>query len=270
MLTQAVIQTSTPMTLDIESADPDEILILTSISGLTSPKVGLFTGEFSRDGGYYQGRRAEQLAPVFNFKLNPNYTDDIEASDIREMLYRMFLEPYESSDAVQILLKDDRAPDRYFIGYTETVNADHFTKDQTAQVPMLCMDTCLWSANETIGNNVSGWLRKPIRYDGSADIGLSVTMRVIFPTSSLTFKNNALSMTLNRPFVVNDIVTINTVKGQRSIKLNGVDIMASLTAASKWVQMTGPDNVLSAFGLAEGDGRVVITNYTYRAAWWGV
>jgi hypothetical protein len=80
-------------------------------------------------------------------------------------------------------------------------------------------------------------------------------------------------MTLNKPsgFAVNDVIDINTVIGApRSIKLNGVDVMALLSADSKWIDLSAVNSVLSTYGTAPGDGRTVITHYGYRASWWGI
>lgn len=144
MLDQVVLQTANPMTLNITAADPNEILVIKSISGLTSTKVGLFTGDFSTEGSYYQGRRPEKLTPVITFKINPNYADDISVSDVRQLLYRMFYEPQPGSDGVKVILKDDKLPDLYFVGYVEDINTDQFTKSQTAQVSLVAMDSYLF------------------------------------------------------------------------------------------------------------------------------
>jgi hypothetical protein len=270
MLTQAVIQTSIPMTLDIESVDPDEILILKSISGLSKAGADLFMGDFARDGSYYQGRRAKQRNPVFNFKVNPDYVNDVEASDIREMLYAMFMEPQAATDAVQVLLKDDRKPDRYFIGYTEDIEADQFSKELSATVSMLCTDPYLRSAAETTETTPGGWLNKTLTYEGSADTGLELTLKVQVTTPTVIVNINGVLMTLTSNFVANDIITINTSAGSRKIQKNGIDIMVSLSAASKWLMLRERTNVIQVYGAIVGDSKVVATMYKYRAAWWGV
>lgn len=200
MLTRAIIQTSTPMILDIENVNPDDILILTSISGLSQAGAELFTGDFAGEGGYYQGRRAKKRTPVFNFKLNPNYKEDIEVSDIREMLYRMFMEPTATSDAVQILLEDDRKPDRYIRVYTEDTEASHFEKEMTAMVSTVCTDAYLRSAEETVGTNLLGWLSVPLTYEGSADTGLELVVKVMVHNTQIVIENNDQRMTLNGTF----------------------------------------------------------------------
>lgn len=272
MLTQVVLQTANPMTFEIAAADPDEIIILQSISGLSPADVTLFTGEYARNGGYYQGRRVGERFPIFNLKLNPDYTNDIEVSDIREMLYRQFLEPQADSDGVQVLLKDDRKPDRYFIGYTEKFPSDIFDQKPRAQISMKCTDPMLRSALETTDSNPTGWVSVPVAYDGSADTGIEVTMKVAVAATQMTLENNGMEMKLvkSTDFAVDDVIYINTKQGERQITLNGVDVMGLLTADSKWITLNQSGNTLQAYGTVPSDGTAVVTDYTYRSEWWGV
>lgn len=270
MLTEAIVQSSTPMSFKIEDLVDDEILILTSISNLTSVKVNQFMGEFAREGGYYQGRRAQPRNPVMNFKLNPNYELDIEVSDIRELLYRTFMEPQRDSDSVQVLLKDDRKPDRYFIGYTESIETDQWEKEQTAAISLMTTDAYLRSAALTEALTDVGWFSTPLVYEGSADTGLTVTIQVISATASIHLYNGIDFMIFEGPFAPGDILEVNTMQGSRAILLNGFDAMSSLTAASQWIQVKEQSNVLRIWGVTEGDGKAVIKSYSYRAAWWGI
>lgn len=270
MLTEAIIQTSTPTSLKIDDVASDEILILTSISNLSSVKVTQFMGDFAREGSYYQGRRAERRNPVFNFKLNPNYAENIEVSDIREMLYRMFMEPLRDADGVQVLLKDDRKPDRYFIGYTESIETDAWVKDQTVQVSTITVDAYLRSAELTSAVNNLGWFTIPMTYEGSADTGLVMTIKLLGNSDRVTIQNGTDLMKFERPFAIGDILEVNTTQGQRSILLNGEDTMSAMTSDSSWMQIKEQGNVLKAYGTTEGDGLVVLTSYSYRAAWWGI
>lgn len=272
MLKQVVVQGANPRTFNIEDVDPNEILLLQSISGLTSTDVTLFTGDYARDGGYYQGRRATKLNPVFSIKMNPDFKSDIIVSDLREMLYQIFHEPQAGSDAVQVILKDDRKPDRYFYGYTEHVDADHFEKTRKAQVSMITVDPYLRSVNQTTASDATGWVSTSITYDGSAKTGLEVTLKVKTATTQIVLDIGGVTMTLVRSagFAVNDTIYINTIQGQRAIKLNGVDVMAALTPASKWLQLSNGVNAIKTYATASGDGKVAIMNYTFRSAWWGV
>jgi hypothetical protein len=272
MLTQVVLQTANPMTFEIAEADPDEIIILQSISGLSPADVTLFTGDFAKNGGYYQGRRVGQRNPVFNLKMNPDYANDIEVSDIREMLYRQFLEPQPNSDGVQVLLVDDRKPDRYFIGFTEKFPADIFEATTKAQISMLCVDPMLKSAAETTASNPGGWVSVPFTYEGSADTGVELNLKVTSVTNQVTVENNGNIMTLIKPsnFAVNDLIYINTKQGERQVTLNGADYMGLLQAGSTWITLNQSANTFKVYGTAVSDGKVVALDYTYRAEWWGI
>lgn len=270
MLTEAIIQTSTPTSLKIDDVSHDEILILKSISNLSSTKVTQFMGDFAREGSYYQGRRAEKRNPVMNFKLNPNYTEDIEVSEIRRMLHRMFMEPSRDSDAVQVLLKDTKMPDVYFIGYTELVDTDAWVKEQECTVSLLTTDAYLRSADLTTATRDLGWFTLPLVYEGSADTGLEMTIKVLQFTDFITIQNQTDFMTFDYTFVPGDILEVNTTKGERSVLLNGEDRMATMPAASKWMTLKEQGNVLKVYGAGDGDGKAVLTSYSYRAAWWGI
>lgn len=270
MLTEAIIQTSTPTSFKIDDVAHDEILVLKGISNLSSVKVTQFIGDFAREGSYYQGRRSERRNPVFNFKLNPNYTEDISVSDIREMLYRMFMEPLRDSDGVQVLLKDDKKPDRYFIGYTEAIETDAWAKDQTVQVSTMTTDAYLRSAELTLEMNPLGWFTKRMRYEGSADTGLDMIIKVLYTTPRITIRNGTDLMIFDGSFVPGDILAVSTTQGDRAITLNGVDAMNTLAPTSKWMQIKEQGNIMHICGTTEGDGAAVLTSYWYRAAWWGI
>lgn len=270
MLTEVVLQTSDPMTLKIEDADPTESLILEGISGLTPQDVTTFTGDFARSGGYYQGRRVGSRFPVFKFKLNPNYAEDVEVSDIRERLYRQFYEPLADSDRVTVILRDDRKPERFFNCYAEKWDGEIFEKSPKAQISTVCVDAYILSLAYTSGNNEAGWVTVPISYDGSADTGIELTIKVVADTSVINIENSGQLMTLAGDFQADDILHICTVDGSRFIRLNGVDKMVLLQSPPAWIQLKSASNLLRTYGTSIGDGVSVITSYQFRSAWRGV
>jgi hypothetical protein len=86
----------------------------------------------------------------------------------------------------------------------------------------------------------------------------------------VTLPNATDIMTLECTLVHGVILEVRTIQGQRSIKLNGVDRMSLLTSGPNWLQLKQQGNVLKSYGEASGDGKAVITSYSYRAAWWGI
>lgn len=270
MLQQVVLNGETPYTLDIDAVDSDDLIIIKSISGLDPADLTLFTGDYSRDGGYYQGRRLGGRNPVFNLKLNPDYVNDIEISDVREMLYEMFYEPQAGSDELQVVLKDDRRPDRYFIGATEKMPADIFSKSTDAQISMVCVDGYLRSVTAVNDSDAVGWTTLPVSYEGTAKTGLEMELKIKTATSVATVDIGGVTMTLTGTFAVDDIIVINTSYGERKITLNGVDAMVLLTSGPEWVQLRRGTNTIKTYGSVEGDAKVSLMEYTYRAAWWGI
>ena len=270
MLTEIILQTSNPMTFKLDDVNPDDLVLLKSISGLLPSDVTLFRGDFARSGGYYQGRRVGDRNPVFTLGLNPSYADDISVSDVREMLYRQFYEPGSDTDGVQVLVRDDRRPDRYFIAYTDKWTGDLFSKDTSAQISMICVDPFLYSVEEETASSDTGWVSLSVPYDGSADTGIELKLNVASSTPKIRVMLDAQEFVLERSFSIEDTVEINTVPGQRKITCNGVNIMASLTASSKWLNLSKPTQTLTVDGGIDSDGKVSLTEYRYRSAWWGV
>lgn len=266
MLTQVVLMTPEPKTFDIDSVDPEEIIIVKSISGLTPADLTIYTGDYARDGGYYKGRRVGKRNPVFNLKLNPDYKNDIALSDIREMLYEWFL----SEENLRVVLKDDRRPDREFVGYTEKLEPDLFARETNAMISMICVDPYLNSVNSVLVNEPSGVVTTPVNYEGSAKAGLRLRIKVNSATSQVNAVIGTQRMTFSGAFIANDIIDVNTVQGSRYIRLNGVDKMASLISGPNWLEFLKGVNSLGAYGSVVGDGKAVITQYEYRAAWWGI
>lgn len=272
MLSQVVVENATPRTFNIEAVSADEILIIKKISGLTSPGNTLYSGRTAQGRGYYQGRLPNTINPVITFQLNPDYVNDVDIDDIRDILYRTFYVPDPGSEDVFVRLVDTKLPDTFFIGYTQNINTDQFAQLQEAMVEMIGLDSYLFAVEPTAGGNDDGWLSVPVSYEGSADTGIEVGLEVRAATSELSFDINGTRMHLVAPFAVDDEIVIKTSIGERSIKKNGVDIMAAMTADSKWPILTGGDStkLLRTYGTTVADGDTVIKYFTYRAAFWGL
>jgi hypothetical protein len=272
MILRAEIQTSPPTVLKIEGADQDDLLILESISNLSRVQNSLYLGEFAREGGYYQGRRRNQLNPVFNFRLQPDYVNDVMASDIREMLYALFLEPSADSDMVEVHLISDRKPARLFTGYTETLESEIFAKELRAQVSLLTTDNYLRSVDPITYSDPAGFFSTTVDYQGSAETGWAFDLEVLVNTASLTVQVGSNVMTLDGPWSAGNQIHVNTQEGFRTIKMvpSGVEDLGAMTGPSRWHLLKKGDNAVTVYGTALEDGKVAMTGYSYREAWWGV
>ena len=270
MLQTVILETENPMSLSIGDADPDELLTIKNISGLTAEGVTLFTGDFSKEGGYYQGRRSGRRNPVITFRLNPDYATDTDVSDIRDLLYMSFLEPALESDGVQIRFVDSHRPDRYLIGYTETMPTEVFAKSPELQVSMICVDPYLKSVDAVTEVAVGeGWLTLPLTYEGSAKTGMVFQVTILADMDYVYIENNGNIMTMYGPFLTGDVLDINSILRERYIEWNGIRKIAVLQAGSTWLELRRGENNIAITGDG-GSMLASINEYTYRAAWWGI
>lgn len=266
MLTQVILMTSPPKTFNIDSVDPNEVVILKSISGLTPNDLDLFTGDYARDGGYYRGRRVGRRNPVFHFKLNPDYANNIEVSDARELLYSWFLGSEDATNGLRVVLKDDRRPDREFIAFTEKLESEIFAKETTAMVSTLCLEPYLTSTLEVLNGYGSGVTSTNLTYAGSAPAGFACQIQAQATLSTVNLNVNNRIMTYSGPLNNGDLLLINTTPGSRYVRKNGVDAMAGLVGPTVWPTLKQGNNAVSVYG----NGSVKLLSLTYKANWWGV
>lgn len=276
MLTQIGVEfEGDELIIPILGVSPKESLLVRKITGLSPPDVDLFIGDYARDGGTYQGRRVGNRNPVMTMDLNPNPALGETISGLREMLYKAFVDPLVDADYVKVNLYDDLLDMRYFVGYTEKFETEIFDVETLAQISMICPDPYLRDDVETVLTHATGWTTVPFTYAGTAETGFLTKIYLSGTTPVLTLDNNGKTMVLEHSFGSGDIVTINTVRGQRSITLdNGVDpefsIVASLTPASPWLELHSQANTLKVYGATTASLPAAIRELRYTQSYWGV
>lgn len=278
MLTQIDVECDNPFYMSVLGANPRDSLILKKITGLGPSDVDLFVGDYSRDGGTYNGRRVTKRNPVLYIKLNPNFANGETMDGWRDILYKAFMDPFVNGDDVTIVFHDDIKPDRMITGYTEKFDGEVFEADTDVQISMICPDPYLRDVSETVvlpPEGVTGWQTVPFTYSGTAEAGFEVTILVQATTTTLTLDNNGKQMVLTyASFQPDDTVYINTKPGERQIKLTraGVDydILYALYSESPWLDLHSQSNNLQIYGTDVNNVVAAVTNLTYTQLWWGV
>jgi hypothetical protein len=298
MLSRVVVQSETQLNLELENARPDDPIVVDKIEGLDPPNIDLFTGDYARDGGYYSGRRVGKRNPVFYLTMNPNPGHINPAyhsvANIREQLYRAFIDPRAAGDDVRIDLIDDEKPARYLSGYTEKLESSIFSKDTDLVISMLCPNPYIYNVVETV-DNVNG-TTVPFPYEGTAETGVEVKLQLTSASSTVSVAvNGGVPMVMNYAFLTGDIIYINTRRGERKIQLTrggsisstGVisggtttNILYSQTQASRWLELhrvvpvpiTNPNGLstMKAYGASLTDTIANIKQIRSRGAWWGI
>lgn len=286
------------LALPLAALTPKDSLLLRSVTGLNPPDVDLFIGDYSRDGGIYQGRSVQKRNVVMLMDLNPNPALGESFDGLRDILYKTFIDPLVDADYIQIVLHDDVKEDRYLVGYTEKLETDLFSEETIVQVSMICPDPFIRSSTQTLLTHETGWTTVPFTYGGTAETGFEVEIQVVSDTPALNLVNNGKIMTLTHGFVTDDVVYVNTNRGQRQLRRatlavvnakkalqptwttkqiwdsiitdgDTTPLMAKLSATSRWLELHSANNSMRVWGSTEGSLPAVIKLLTYSDSFWG-
>ena len=223
MLTQIDVMSDDSFELPILGVTPKSSLLILKVTGLNPPDRNLFIGDYSQDGGIYQGRRVGTRNVVLTIDLNPNPALGETVSGLREALYKAFIDPQVDGDYLKLLLRDDANREIYLVGYCEKFETEIFDSSTLCQISMLCPDPYLRDNQDSLVTHPSGLADFPFEYQGSAETGFVVRIYVTATTDALTLRNNGKTMQLEAPdditYDIDDVVIINTIRGQRSITL---------------------------------------------------
>lgn len=287
MLTRIDVRSENAFFVPTIGATPKDSLLLRKVTGLNPPDINLFIGDYSRDGGIFQGRRVGNRNVVITLDLNPNPSLGETVAGLREMLYKAFIDPLVEADYVKLELHDDLGRVLFVVGYTEKFESEIFDVETMAQISMICPDPYIRDNVETLLTHPTGWTVVPFSYAGTAETGFYVDIWVNANTAKITLENNVVTddplspdynkgrMILTKAFVVGDHIRLNTVRGQRSLTLQqGIgaetSIVANLDPASQWLELHSQSNLMKVYGTTAADAAAVIRTLKYTQAYWGI
>lgn len=263
------------MALPILNATTKDSLIIRKVTGLNPPATNLFMGDYARDGGTYQGRRVGNRNVVMTIDLNPDPALGESVSGLRDLVYKIFQDPLIDADYVELVLHDDEGRIRNVHGYTEAIETDIFDIETAVQVSMLCPDPYIRDLVETVLVNEAGtWVTVPFTYRGTAETGFSVEIHVANATNILTLKNNNKTMVFHHDFEANDVINLNTNRGERDVTYtrDGVtlSLLGKLDVDSPWLELHSQSNTMTVYGDVPSNQVAGVKTLTYRASYWGV
>jgi Phage tail protein len=285
LLTRIDVRSENAFLVPILGVTPKDSLLVRKVTGLNPPDIDLFIGDYSRDGGIYQGRRVGNRNVVFTFDLNPNPALGETISGLREMLYKAFVDPLVEADYIKLDFYDDLGNVRYLVGYTEKFETEIFDVETMAQISIICPDPYIRDNVETTLSHPTGWTTVPFAYSGTAETGFYVEIYVTAATPKLVLANNAVTdtvsspdynkgrMIINRAFSIGDTVRINTVRGSRKLTVQGAlpeaSIVANLDPTSQWLELHSQSNTMKVHGNTPTDLVAAVRVLKYTQAYWG-
>lgn len=234
---------------------------ITSIQGLNPPSAHLNTTSVSgMDGAVYNSGRLNTRNIVITARINGN----VEGN--RQNLYRFC----PTKEKVRFYFLNNNR-DVYIDGYVDSVECDLFTNDERAQISIICPFPYFMDSEETQvdGSSISSLFTFPFSininepipfsnyildavvdlYNNSDDqIGTIIEMDVDAPVNEIQILNTGTGerFTLDYAFLPGDHITINTIKGQKSVSLlrDGLysNIFSAMQRGSVFFQLASGDN----------------------------
>lgn len=237
-------------------------LIVRSISGLGPPKANINSTDLATaDGALYSSARASTRNIVFNLQFM--FAPTIE--DSRQLTYKYF--PLKKLVKIEVET-DNRSLETS--GYVESNQPDIFSKEETTQISIICLDPFFYDpnpsvtqfatvtptfefpfSNESTSENLIEFgtinldTRSTIDYIGDVDTGVLITIHALGSVSgSLTIYN----VETQEKMVV-DLAKIKTLIGKDYG--SGDDIIISTVSGDKYVRVLHDGKYTNAIAAIE-------------------
>ena len=271
MLESVSISGNGYMSFPMEDVDPNAPIVLTSISGLSSAKTTVRMSDFDRDGGYYQGRRAERKNPVFTFRLQADYANGVSVSELREQLYSLLLAS-RGDDFRLVTLSDSELPDREFSMVVESVESEMFAKESIVVVSGFMPDPYLRSA-------IVDYVEGPVVFTSVTNMGTVpapfmafLEVNIATPRVTLECSTTGQFMTVERDHQPGDQLVFSTQPGAMGVGLfpTGETFTGALTSASRFFHIPVGTSTITSYGSSVGDGAASIYHLSYDRLYWGI
>lgn len=235
--------------LELDLFHPEKSgLIVKSISGLGPPKATINSTDLATaDGALYSSARASTRNIVFNLQFM--FAPTIE--DVRQKTYKYF--PLKKEVTIRVET-DNRTLETK--GYVESNSPDIFSKEESAQISIVCLDPFFYDpsftitqfatvtpnfefpfSNESLTENLIEFglvnldTRSILDYSGDVDTGVLITIHCLGnATGPITIYNVETHESIKI-----DLTRIKTLIGRDFA--NGDDIIISTVSGNKYVQI---------------------------------
>ena len=269
------------ITFDLRNPEKSGFLI-SSITGITPVKADInVTDITTTDGGLYNSARIASRNIVMKL-VYLDYLRTIE--EARLMVYKYF----PSKKKVILQFETDNRKVRTE-GYVESNSVQIFTKQEFSTISIICPDPYFYSTADGgtnviefdgvepnfefpfwgYGRTIEFGIRtlntdRVITYDGDLDTGIKIEAEMNDYVGDISIQNKTTNQTMTissskiksitgEQFRGGDTLTINTVKGNKSITLRRgsktYNVLNAIDRNSKWITIQRGDNVFSVSAL---------------------
>lgn len=249
MLTQVEVRTTLGKLLVLPMDDISGGYVIEDILGLDPVKATLVSSSFANlDGAKYQSSRRETRNILLKLGLEPNYITK-SVRDLRIHLYSFFIPKTQIS--LRFYMSDDLVVD--IIGIVETCETALFTKEPKVNISIMCFDPDFVELDPIVvaGDTVADLDEFNIEYGGSVETGIQFVLNVDRALSEFTIyhrpaDNILRTFDFSASLEADDILTINSVVGEKYITLSRLSTLTSLlygkSPQSNWIELMPGDN----------------------------
>lgn len=241
----------------------NEYFIVTNVDGMTTADVDVASNSvYSMDGDTITNMQAQPREIVIDLMIRQSVS--VEAARAYVMQY---IKPKQA--ATLALVHDLSGAERSKVinGRVSGIELPRFTNQAVMQITLYCSQP-YWEDAEFIVKYISDiidahrfeitWSEplpmgvfdmtrtRQISNDGDAAVGMIVSIAAQGEVRNPALYNNLTGqfIGLTDTLAAGDEVVINTIRGQKSITKNGVNVLSNLTAGSTWLQLEVGNNVL--------------------------
>lgn len=255
MLTAVDITNASGNTLQLPLQTSPDGYIVREIDGLDPVAASLVTSTMAQvDGAQPQNARRDARNITMKLGLRPVYAISSVRS-LRAGLYDYFLPKAN----ISLGFYDDDVLFAVTTGQVETCESSIFSADPEVDISVLCYDPDFYSPSQvtfsshTQSDNVT---TVPVNYQGSSDTGFIFNMILSRNMNNLVISclnpdGTQRALTLTGSFVPGDVVTINTIPGQKDINLFRSGISSSvlyyMSGTSSWPYLQKGLNQFGAY-----------------------
>lgn len=237
-------------------------LIVKSITGLGPPKANINSTDLATaDGALYSSARASTRNIVFNLQFM--YAPTIE--DARQKTYKYF--PLKKKVTIEVQT-DNRS--LMTEGYVESNSPDIFSKEESAQISILCLDPFFYDPNPTYTQfaTVTPNFEFPFSNESVEDDLIEFGLINLDTRSILDYSGDVdtgVLITVHAIGTVSGTITIYNVETHENMKIdlskvktligrdygNGDDIIISTVSGDKYVQVLHDGKYTNAIAAIE-------------------
>lgn len=238
---------------------------LTSVTGLNQPPANIATSIIPNfDGARFNSSRLEPRNIVITMAIKGNVeTNRMLLNSV--IFSKRYIKVYYQNNTLNVYLE----------GYVESFEYDVFEQGVMAQISIICPDP-FWRDVETntsvltpiinlfefpfaipeegipFGEIIAN-ITNIIQNNGSANTGAIITINSDYTVlnPSITNTTTGQTMLINEELTNNSQIIISTIRGKKSIYMDGINIINKLDGSSEWIELVPGDN---SFSLAANYG----------------